>query len=428
MRLEGVLRVPSDKSISHRAIIIPAIAKGKTLIKNWLISEDTKATLNIFRQLGVPIYRQDEYVVVEGKGWEALQEPLDILDAKNSGTTARLVLGVLAGRPFFSVLTGDDSLKKRPMGRVLKPLKKMGLPYADGRNNAENLPIALRGGNLKGIDFFNEKASAQVKSAIILAGLQAEGITIISENRKSRDHTERMLKFFGAKITIKEDKNLYTVKVEGNQELTVSSDIEISIPADPSSAAFFTAGAVLLKDSKILLKEVLVNPTRDGFFRKLKEMGAKIHYVNIRNLSNEPVADIEVEFSQLKGVKISPQEIPSLIDEIPILAIVATQAEGITEIRGAKELRVKESDRIKAIVENLQKMGAKIEELEDGMIIHGKTPLKGNVKIKTYNDHRIAMAFTIAGLIAEGPVELDNYECVAISYPSFFEDLKKLLK
>jgi len=304
----------------------------------------------------------------------------------------------------------------------------MGLPYADGRNNAENLPIALRGGNLKGIDFFNEKASAQVKSAIILAGLQAEGITIISENRKSRDHTERMLKFFGAKITIKEDKNLYTVKVEGNQELTVHSDIEISIPADPSSAAFFTAGAVLLKDSKILLKEVLVNPTRDGFFRKLKEMGAKINYLNIRNLSNEPVADIEVEFSQLKGVKISPQEIPSLIDEIPILAIVATQAEGITEIRGAKELRVKESDRIKAIVENLQKMGAKIEELEDGMIIHGKTPLKGNVKIKTYNDHRIAMAFTIAGLIAEGPVELDNYECVAISYPSFFEDLKKLLK
>jgi 3-phosphoshikimate 1-carboxyvinyltransferase len=418
--------VPSDKSISHRAIILGSLADGPVRVKNWLRAADTLATLNIYRQLGVEIEEiTPTELVVKGTGFEGLREPSDILDAQNSGTTTRLTLGVLATQPFFSVITGDNSLRRRPMLRVVKPLRQMGASI-DGREEGNLLPLAVRGGQLKGISFFNKKASAQVKSALLLAGLQAEGITEVEEPYLSRDHTERMLQLFEVDLNIIPTEGGILVKLKGGQ--TLKGDKDIVVPADPSSAAFFAAAAVLLPGSHLVLKDVLINPTRDGFFRKLKEMGANIEYTNVREISREPVADIEVKYSpNLRGVEVHPEEVPAMIDELPMLAVVATQAEGRTLIKGASELRVKESDRIKATVENLRRMGAKIEELPDGMVIEGKTPLKG-AKIKTYDDHRIAMAFTIAGLIADGPVELDNPECVKISYPNFFEDLKKVLK
>jgi 3-phosphoshikimate 1-carboxyvinyltransferase len=426
MKIEGTLRVPSDKSISHRAIILGSLAEGPVRVKNWLRAADTLATLNIYRQLGVEIEEiTPTELVVKGTGFEGLREPSDILDAQNSGTTTRLTLGVLATQPFFSVITGDNSLRRRPMLRVVKPLRQMGATI-DGREEGNLLPLAVRGGQLKGISFFNKKASAQVKSALLLAGLQAEGITEVEEPYLSRDHTERMLQLFEVDLNIIPTEGGILVKLKGGQ--TLKGDKDIVVPADPSSAAFFAAAAVLLPGSHLVLKDVLINPTRDGFFRKLKEMGANIEYTNVREISREPIADIEVKYSpELRGVEVHPEEVPAMIDELPLLAVVATQAEGRTLIKGASELRVKESDRIKATVENLRQMGAKIEELPDGMVIEGKTPLKG-AKIKTYDDHRIAMAFTIAGLIADGPVELDNPECVKISYPNFFEDLKKVLK
>ncbi len=427
MRIEGELRVPSDKSISHRAIIIGSLAEGEVRVKNWLRSADTSATLNIYRLLGAEIEEvgEDE-LIVKGKGLFSFREPKDVLNAENSGTTTRLTLGVLAAQPFFSVITGDDSLRRRPMLRVVKPLREMGATI-DGREEGNLLPVAVRGGKLKGIAFFNKKASAQVKSALLLAGLHAEGITEVEEPYLSRDHTERMLQLFEVRLDIVPTEGGILVKLKGPQE--PKGDKEIFVPADPSSAAFFAAAAVLLPGSRLVLKDVLVNPTRDGFFRKLKEMGAKIEYTNYREISMEPVADVVVEYSpDLKGVKVYPEEVPAMIDELPLLAIVATQAEGETLISGASELRVKESDRIKATVENLRAMGANIEELPDGMVIKGKSPLRGNITVKTYDDHRIAMAFTVAGLLSDGPVKLDNPGCVAVSYPQFFEDLKKVLK
>ena len=426
MKVEGTLRVPSDKSISHRAVIIGSLADGEVRVKNWLRSADTLATLDIYRKLGAEIEETKEGLIIKGKGLFSFREPSDVLDAKNSGTTARLTLGVLAAQPFFSVITGDGSLRKRPMLRVSKPLREMGA-FIDGREEGNLLPLAVRGENLKGISFFNKKASAQVKSALLLAGLHAEGLTEVEEPYLSRDHTERMLQLFEVELTVIPTEGGILVKLKGGQR--PKGDKDIYVPADPSSTAFFAAAAVLLPGSELVLKDVLINPTRDGFFRKLKEMGANIEYTNVRELSMEPVADIVVKYSpNLKGVKIYPEEVPAMIDELPLLAVVATQAEGETIIEGAAELRVKESDRIRATVENLRKMGAKIEELPDGMAIEGKTPLKGGVKIKTYDDHRIAMAFAIAGLIADKPVVLDNPKCVEISYPQFFEDLKKVLK
>jgi len=427
LRVEGELRVPSDKSISHRAVIIGSLADGEVRVKHWLRSADTLATLNIYRALGARIEEVDtDGLVVKGKGLYAFKEPTDVLNAENSGTTTRLTLGVLAAQPFFAVLTGDGSLRRRPMLRVVKPLREMGASI-DGREEGNLLPLAVRGSKLRGISFFNKKASAQVKSALLLAGLHAEGITEVEEPYLSRDHTERMLKLFEVDLTAIPTEGGILVKLKGGQQ--PKGDKDIFVPADPSSAAFFAAAAVLLPGSKLLLKDVLVNPTRDGFFRKLKEMGANIEYTNTRELSMEPIADIYVEYSpNLKGVKVLPEEVPAMIDELPLLAVVATQAEGETRIEGAAELRVKESDRIKAVVENLRKMGAKIEELPDGMVIEGPTPLRGGVEIRTYGDHRIAMAFTIAGLLADKPIKLDNPQCVAVSYPQFFEDLKKVLK
>lgn len=420
--VKGEIRVPSDKSISHRAVILSALAEGESYIKEWLISEDTLATLNMLISLGTDIHREGNNLRVIGRDYRFF-EPTDVLDAKNSGTTARLMLGVLSTQPFFSVITGDESLRKRPMLRVVEPLRQMGA-FLDGREAGNKLPICVRGGYLKGISFFNKKASAQVKSSLLLAGLRAEGYTEIVEPILSRDHTERMLRAFGVNLLQMEGREGRIVKLKGYQKLIAT---ELYCPADPSSASFFVALAALKEGSELLLKDVLVNPTRDGFFRKLMEMGAHISYENLREVSNEPVADIYVKYSgRLKGVKVLPEEVPSMIDELPILAVVMAFAEGISRVKGAQELRVKESDRIRAIVENLRAMGVKVEEYEDGFEIEGVESLKG-ANVKTYGDHRIAMAFSIAGLLADGETLIDNPGCVAVSYPEFYKDLQRCI-
>ncbi|MFN3599243.1 MAG: 3-phosphoshikimate 1-carboxyvinyltransferase [Aquificaceae bacterium] len=413
------IRAPSDKSISHRALILSSLAEGESHIKEWLSSEDTLATLNILKALGVEIQSKGNNLRVIGRGYN-FTEPFDVLDAKNSGTTARLMLGVLSTQDFFSVITGDASLRKRPMLRVVEPLREMGA-FLDGREKGNKLPISVRGGQLKGISFFNKKASAQVKSALLLAGLRAEGYTEVYEPVLSRDHTERMLKAFGVEVLQLEGKEGHIVKVKGGQRLTAT---EILCPADPSSASFFAALGVLLEGSEVLLKDVLVNPTRDGFFRKLREMGADVMYENLREVCNEPVADVFVRYSgRLRAVEVLPEEVPSMIDEIPILAVVMSLAEGVSKVKGAQELRVKESDRIRAVVENLKAMGVKVQEYEDGFEIEGRENLEGAF-IKTYGDHRIAMAFSIAGLLARGETTIDDPQCVAVSYPDFYRHIK----
>lgn len=422
-RIEGSLRVPSDKSVSHRAIILPSLAEGESVVKNFLKAGDTLTTLNVYRKLGVDIEEKDNVIYVKGKGLEGLKEPEDVLDMGNSGTTTRLTLGVLAGQNFFATLTGDDSLRKRPMKRVVDPLSQMGAKV-DGRKEANNLPISIRGGKLKGVSYFNSKMSAQVKSAILLAGLYAETPTEVVEPIVSRDHTEKMLNWMGANIEIDFMTDGYKVKISKTDRL---KPIHINVPADPSSAAFFAAAASIVPKSEIILKDVMVNPTRDGFFRKLKEMGADIEYKNKRDEAGEIVADVIVKYNDLKGVKVVKEEVPSMIDELPLLAIVATQAEGETVITGAEELRVKESDRIKAIVENFRKLNLEIEELEDGMVIKGKQKVNGGV-VDSYKDHRIAMGFAILGLVSEDGITIKDADCVYISYPDFFKHLEKVSK
>jgi 3-phosphoshikimate 1-carboxyvinyltransferase len=422
--VKGKLRVPSDKSISHRSIIITSLAEGTSIVKNFLKAGDTFTTIDVYRKLGIKIDESQGLFFIHGKGLKGIEEPDDVLYMGNSGTTTRLTLGVLAGQKVFAVMTGDDSLRKRPMKRVLLPLKNMGA-HVDGRNKGDYLPVAIRGGNLRGIEFFNEKASAQVKSALLLAGLNANRKTTVIEPVMSRDHTERMLKAMGAKIKTEFDQGGYRVHLNPVEKL---NPLDINVPADPSSAAFFAAAAVIVPDSEILLEEVLVNPTRDGFFRKLKEMGANIEYLNYREEAGEPVADILVKYSpDLKAVSVEKNEVPSMIDELPLLAIVATQAEGETVIKGAEELRVKESDRIKAVVENLKNIGIEVEELPDGMIIKGKQKIKGG-EVDSFHDHRIAMGFSILGLVSEEGIEIVNPECATISYPTFYEDLKKIVE
>ena len=419
--IKGELRVPSDKSISHRSIILTSMADGTSTVKNFLKAGDTLTTVNVYRKLGIKITEDKGIIKVNGKGLYGFSEPDDILDMGNSGTTTRLTLGLLSGQRFFSALTGDESLRKRPMKRVSQPLKQMNAKI-DGRNDGELLPLSVRGSDLKGINFFNKKASAQVKSALLIAGLMAEGETTVVEPYKSRDHTEKMLKAMGADIHMYQQGE-YTVQIKKTERLY---PVDIDVPADPSSAAFFAAAAVILPDSELLLKDVLINPTRDGFFRKIKQMGAFVEYTNVREINGEPVADILVRYSDdLKAVQVVKEEIPSMVDEIPILAVVATQAEGDTVITGASELRVKESDRIKAVVENLKKVGVEVQELEDGMIIKGKSRIKGGY-VDSYKDHRIAMAFSILGLISEDGIKIKDADCAYISYPEFFEHLQSV--
>jgi 3-phosphoshikimate 1-carboxyvinyltransferase len=431
---KGEFSPPPDKSISHRAVIFSSLSKGKSIIKNFLRAEDTISTVNAMRMLGIeieenvippvpPLVKGGEggfsgELIIHGKGLYGLKETIDTIDCGNSGTTMRLLSGVLSGNPFFSILTGDESLRQRPMSRVIIPLRQMGAEIM-ARCDDRYPPIAMRGKRLKAIQYTMPVASAQVKSAILLAGLYAEGETEVIEPLKSRDHTERMMPAFGAEIKIKD----LHIKIHGGTEL---QGLEMYVPGDFSSAAFFIVGALLIRDSEILIKGVGINPTRTGLLSVLQEMGADIRISNINEVSGEPVADIYCKGGrELKSINITKEKIPSLIDEFPILCVIATQATGITTIRGAKELRVKESDRIKTIATELRKMGAEIEEFEDGLNITGGRGLKGTV-IESYKDHRIAMAMAIAAIIADGTTTINDVSSVSISFPGFFDILKRL--
>ncbi|RAO99030.1 3-phosphoshikimate 1-carboxyvinyltransferase [Petrotoga sp. 9PW.55.5.1] len=415
------ITVPGDKSISHRGLILGSLANGETRIHNFLTSEDTLATLEILKSIGANITQVSKNeIIVRGNGLNSFREPFDVLNAKNSGTTTRLLMGVLAAQKFYSVITGDDSLKKRPMKRVIDPLSKMGGRFF-GRKGGENLPITILGTDkVVPITYETPVASAQVKSSIILAGLHAKGKTMVKEPAKSRDHTERMLKYMGADVVEKEK----TTIISGPANNLKGKDI--FVPGDISSASFFIVAALITKNSNLLIKDVGLNPTRTGILDVLKMMGAEISIINERNLNNEPIGDLLVKSSKLKGVEISGDMIPSLIDEIPIISILATQAEGKTTIKDAKELRYKETDRIKAICSELTKLGIEITEKDDGFDIIGKQKIKGNCTCNSYNDHRIAMSLAIAGTIAENPIKIQNFECVNISFPEFLSIYKSL--
>ncbi|MBS2969399.1 3-phosphoshikimate 1-carboxyvinyltransferase [Metabacillus sp. KIGAM252] len=417
--LQGEIQIPGDKSISHRAVMFGSVAEGKTVITNFLNGADCLSTISCFKKMGVDITVDGTNVEVIGKGLDGLQEPADILDAGNSGTTTRLILGLLAGTPFHSCLIGDESIAKRPMSRVTDPLKQMGASI-DGRENGNFTPISIRGGSLSGISYESKVASAQVKSAILLAGLCTNGErTSITEPHKSRDHTERMLKSFGADV----EEDGLTVSIKGGQKLKAA---QIEVPGDISSAAFFLAAGAIVPNSKLVLKRVGINPTRSGILDVLEKMGADIKVTEVETASFEPLADLEIETSDLRGTTISGDLIPKLIDEIPIIALMATQAEGKTIIKDAEELKVKETNRIDTVVNELKKLGADIEATEDGMIIRGKTPLIGGAEVSSHGDHRIGMMLSIAACLTEKPVELAHADAINVSYPQFFNDLARV--
>lgn len=416
--LRGSFELIGDKSISHRAIMFSSISKGHNKISNFLMGQDCLSTISCFKKMGVDIDIKGNEVFVKGNGLYGLKPPKDLLDVGNSGTTIRLLSGILAGNNFDATLIGDESIGKRPMKRVTDPLRMMGCKI-EGKDDANYTPIKIYGGNLKGIDYNMPVASAQVKSALILASLYADSKSIIREKVKSRNHTEIMLKSFGADINVNDlDITINPVKELFNQD--------IYVPGDISSAAFIIVGALITKGSEVLIKNVGLNKTRTGIIDVVKNMNGNIEIINQRLVGGELVGDLLVKYSKdLNATTIDKTIIPRLIDEIPVIAVLATQAEGTTIIKDAKELKVKESNRIKSVVDNLKLMGADIEELEDGMIIKGKTKLNG-ASITTFKDHRIAMAFSIANLICDTDVVLDDKECIDISFPGYFDLLKKL--
>ena len=419
--LKGTFELIGDKSISHRAVMFSSIAKGKTKITNFLIGQDCLSTIDCFRKMGVDISIDNRNVIVNGVGLNGLKKPKDVLDVGNSGTTIRLLSGILAGNDFESILIGDESIAKRPMKRVTDPLREMGCRI-DGKDDANYTPIKIYGGNLNGIDYKMPVSSAQVKSALILASLYANNSSIIREKSRSRNHTEIMLNSFGADIKV----NNLDINVNPIKELY--SPEEINVVGDISSAAFIIVGATIVPRSEVIIKNVGLNETRTGILEVLSNMNGNFEIINKRLSNGEFVGDLVVKYSDnLIGTTIDSDLIPRLIDEIPIIAIMATQAEGQTIIKDAKELKVKESNRIKAMVDNLIKMGSDIEELDDGMIIKGKNKLNG-AYINTFNDHRIAMAFSIASLISNGEVKLDNKSCIDISFPGYLNLLNTLLK
>ena len=413
--LQGTLTIPGDKSVSHRSVMFGAIAKGKTTVDGFLLGEDCLSTIDCFRKLGVKIDVEGTNVSIDSPGIDGWQEPSEVLYTGNSGTTTRLMLGILAGSNVHTVMTGDASIGKRPMRRVIDPLRQMGT-HITGRANGQYTPLAIQGTTLRAIDYHMPVASAQVKSAILLAGLRAEGTTIVRETEISRDHTERMLRQFGAKV----DEVDGVISIQGGQTLTGT---HVSVPGDISSAAFFLVAGAICEGSKIMLKNVGINPTRDGIIEVLQNMGATMTLMPNEDSQSEPTATITIETSALKGTTIEGDIIPRLIDEIPILALLATQAHGKTIIKDAEELKVKETDRITAVVDELKKLGANIEATEDGMIIEGPTPLRG-ASLKTYGDHRIGMMGAVAALITDGAVTLDDADCIAVSYPPFFEHIE----
>lgn len=415
--LRGKVDLPGDKSISHRAIILSSIAEGVSSIKGAQRGKDLIATLSCMQSLGVKIKQEKENITVEGKGLKGLREPENVLDCQNSGTTMRILAGVLAGQDFYSVLTGDLSLRKRPMQRIVQPLCKMGAKI--WARNGCFAPLSIRGGKLQGMRHELPVASAQVKSCLLLAGLYAEGVTRVKEPYPSRDHTERMLTYMGAKI----DVDTSGIAIQGGQKLKASS---LFVPKDISAAAFFIAGAVVLEGSWVRFEGVGVNRTRCGFLEALCSMGAKVKIYNRRLVCGEEVADVEVEGgAKLEGVKVGKDKIPQLLDEIPALAVVACFATGKTLIEGARELRIKETDRIRALCKELTRMGASVEEREDGMLICGGSRLKGT-EVNSWGDHRIAMALAIAGLCAEGETIINNARCIDVSFPGFHKVLHEV--
>lgn len=428
--LKGSMTVPGDKSISHRAVMLGALSEGTTMVENFLMGDDCLSTISCFKKLGISIDvdMDNKRVVVHGRGLNGLSAPDDILDVGNSGTTIRLMSGILCGQKFTSTLTGDTSIRKRPMGRILTPLKQMGADI-ESLNNDSFAPLCINGSQaflsairsnnyshtLKGIHYISPVASAQVKSCVLLAGLFADGKTSVTEPAVSRNHTELMLVDFGASVVTEGT----TTSVFPQPKLTAR---KLCVPGDISSAAFFIAAALIVPNSELMIKNVGINPTRDGIIRVCRMMGADIRLENERKSGSEPVADIYVRSSSLKGVEIAGDIIPALIDEIPVIAVLSCFAEGKTVIKNAEELKVKESNRLEVIAKNLTNMGADIIPTDDGMIINGGKPLHGAV-IDSRMDHRIAMAFAIAGLAADGETEILNPECVSISYPEFFDTL-----
>lgn len=417
--LKGSVVLPGDKSISHRAALLGALAEGETQVENFLAGEDCLATIRCLAAMGVTFKGPDERgrLVVHGRGRKGLREPADVLNAANSGTTMRLLLGVLAGCPFFSVITGDASLRRRPMGRVVEPLSRMGAGIW-GRQGGRFAPLAVRGGELEAISYTLPVASAQVKSAILLAGLFARGETRITEPVPTRDHTERMLEQFGAKVR----REGRTLCIRGGQGLAAC---RVVVPGDISSAAFLMVAAAVVPGSDVTLRGVGVNPTRDGIIEVLRQMGADMEISNRCYLGNEPVADIRVRYSRLTGVTIGGEIIPRLIDEIPVLAVAGALAEGETVIKDAGELRVKESDRLETVADGLRRLGAEVEVMPDGLRIRGGRPLTGTV-VQSHGDHRVAMAMAVAGLVARGKTQVHDTACVDVSFPGFAGILNSL--
>ena len=411
-KIRGQIVPPPDKSISHRMLLFSSISTGKCTVHNLLRSEDTLRTMNFIKSIGAFVKDEGERIVIIPP--VKLQEPSFPIDCGNSGTTSRIGMGLLARENFFSVLYGDESLSKRPMKRVVKPLSALGAKF-DGRNNASNLPLSIRGGNLHSTRYVSELSSAQVKSAFIFAALSAEGESIYVENVQSRDHTEKFLSQFDL------------IKKDGNELKIIPGNIPaftFEVVGDFSSAAFFLVLSIIHSNARLKINRVGLNPTRTGLLKVLKRMGGNIEIEKEEGV--EPVGNIVVESSKLKGTEVLPEEIPSMVDEVPLIALLGAFAEGETVVHGASELRKKESDRIEATVNILKKIGANIEGLEDGFRVRGKTPLHG-AKVKSFGDHRMAMLASIAGVCSDG-VEIEDAECVSISYPAFFSDLKGVME
>ena len=422
--LKGKVTVPGDKSISHRCIMFGAIAKGTTVVHNFLQGADCRTTIHCFRNLGIEIEDREDSVIVHGKGLHGLQAPTQLLDVGNSGTTTRLIAGILAGQPFDSKLSGDDSLNSRPMKRIIEPLTEMGADITSILHNG-CAPLYITPATLHGIHYDSPVASAQVKSCILLAGLYADGETTVTEPALSRNHTELMLREFGADIRFTHalDSTKATASIRPCEELYGQN---ITVPGDISSAAYFIAAGLLVPDSEILVQNVGINPTRAGLLKVCEDMGGDITLLNERTEGGEPIADVLVRTSKLHGTTIQGDLIPTLIDEIPMIAVMASQAEGTTIIKDAAELKVKETDRIETVTDNLKAMGCDITPTEDGMIIRGGSPLHG-ATIHTLLDHRIAMAFSIAALIADGTTKILDSQCVDVSYPNFYDTFENLL-
>ena len=415
--LKGEITVPGDKSISHRGVMFGAISEGITELTGFLDGADCRSTISCFKAMGIDITQEHDHVVIHGKGLKGLSAPSKMLDVGNSGTTTRLISGILAGQKFISTLNGDESIQKRPMGRIITPLTSMGAHIKSIKDNG-CAPLEIGGAPLHAIHYDSPVASAQVKSCVLLAGLYADGFTSVTEPVISRNHTELMLKGFGADI---KSEGL-TASIAGGPRLIGQ---KITVPGDISSAAYFIVAGLICPNADLLIKNVNTNPTRAGIIQVAKNMGGNIELLNERIVSGEPVADIHVSSSDLHGCEVSGEIIPTLIDELPVIAIMAACAKGTTVIKDAAELKVKESDRIATVTENLKNMGCDITPTEDGMIIVGGNPLHGAL-ISTYKDHRIAMSFAIAGLVADGETSFDDEGCCVISYPDFFETLKAL--